>query len=154
MAERTSVQYIRYYTDGSAARQPEFKPTPKRRPLPKVKKQPQYVLYIQPMAVAGVLLSAVLLVMMAVGCVQLSAARAEEKAMDNYVQMLTRQNIVDRSDYEETLDLEAIERSALALGMVPQAEVRHIRISIPAPEVVEEPTFWERTVLFLEGLFA
>lgn len=154
MAERTSVQYIRYYTDGSAARQPEFKPTPKRRPLPKVKKQPQYVLYIQPVAMAGVLLSAVLLIMMVVGCVQLSTARAEKQAMDNYVQMLTRENILERSHYEESLDLESIERSALALGLVPQAEVQHIRISVPMPEVVEEPTFWERTVLFLEGLFA
>ena len=64
MAERTTVQYIRYYTDGSAARQPEFKPTPKRRPLPKVKKRPQYVLYVQPVAMAGILISAVLLVLM------------------------------------------------------------------------------------------
>ena len=106
------------------------------------------------MAMAGILLSAVLLVMMAVGCVQLSAARAEKTAMENYVQMLTRQNILDRSDYEETLDLEAIEKSALALGMIPQAEAQHISISVDLPEVVEEPTFWQRTVLFLEGLFA
>ena len=154
MAERTTVQYIRYYTDGSAARQPEFKPTPKRRPLPKVKKRPQYVLYVQPVAMAGILISAALLIMMVAGCVQLSAARAEQKAMENYVQMLSRENILDRSHYEESLDLESIERSALALGMVPQSEVPHISISVPMPEVVEEPNFWQRTVLFLEGLFA
>ena len=106
------------------------------------------------MAMAGILLSAVLLIMMAVGCAQLSAARAEEKAMENYVQMLTRQNILDRSDYEESLDLESIEKSALALGMIPQAEAQHISISIPKDEVVKEPTFWERPLLFLEGLFA
>ena len=66
MARRPDIQYVRYYTDGSAARQLEPKAPRKKQQLPKVKQQPKQTLYIQPMAIAGVLLSAVMLVMMIV----------------------------------------------------------------------------------------
>ena len=154
MARRPEVEYIRYYTDGSAARQLEPKVPQKRRPLPKVKKQPKHIVYIQPMAVAGILLSAVMLIMMVAGAVELYSARQQERAMENYVQMLTRENILEKSAYEETLNIEEIERAALAMGMIPQSEAKQISISVPMPEVVQEPSFWERTITFLEGLFA
>lgn len=154
MARRPDVQYVRYYTDGSAARQLEPK-TPRRKPqLPKVKQQPKQVLYIQPMAIAGVLLSVVMLVMMITGSVQLYHAQQEKQAMEEYVRQLSRENIIQRAEYEEGLDLETIEKSALALGMIPETEAKKITISIPVMEIVEEPGFWEKTVLFLEGLFA
>ena len=154
MARRPDVEYIRYYTDGSAARQLEQKPQKKHRPLPKTKKRPVYTLYIQPVALAGILLSAVLLVMMAVGSVELYHAQQQEKAMENYVQALKRENAIDRAEYEETLNIEEIEKAALALGMIPQEQAQRITISIPTPEAVEEPSFWEKTMVFLEGLFA
>lgn len=154
MARRPDVEYIRYYTDGSAARQLEQKPQKKHRPLPKVKKQQKYTLYIQPVALAGILLSAVLLVMMAVGSVELYHAQQQEKAMENYVQALKRENAIDRAEYEETLNIEEIEKAALALGMIPQEQAQRITISIPMPEAVEETSFWEKTIVFLEGLFA
>lgn len=154
MARRPDVEYIRYYTDGSAARQLELKPQRNKTRLPKVKKQPKYTLYIQPMAIGGILLSAILLVMMVVGSVQLYQAKQQERAMENYVQMLKRQNTIDRAEYEETLNIEEIEKAALALGMIPQEQAQSITISVPMPEAVEEPSFWEKTAVFLEGLFA
>lgn len=154
MARRPDVEYIRYYTDGSAARQLEPKVPQKKRPLPKVKQQPQYTVYIQPMAVLGIVLSAVMLVMMIVGSVELHNAQNQKQAMEGYVATLTRENVHDWAEYEESLDLEAIEKSALAIGMIPQSQVKQIFISVPIPEIEEEPSFWEKTVLFLEGLFA
>ena len=154
MARRPDVQYIRYYTDGSAARQLELKPQKKKRPLPKVKKQPQHVLYIQPMAIVGILLSAVMLVMMITGSLELYHAKNEKEAMAKYVQKLSSQNMEDRAEYEESLDMETIEKSALAMGMIPQEQAKQITISIPMPEIQEEPGFWDKTILFLEGLFA
>lgn len=154
MARRPDVQYVRYYTDGSAARQPEPKAPRKRQQLPKVKQQPKQTLYIQPMAIAGVLLSVVMLVMMIAGSVELYHAQQEKKAMQGYVLYLSKENMIDRAEYEEDLDLETIEKSALALGMIPVAEAKQIKISVPVTEVVEEPGFWEKTILFLEGLFA
>ena len=154
MARRPDVEYIRYYTDGSAARQLEYQPEKAKRKLPKVKKQQKLTLYIQPMALAGLLRSAVLLVMMAVGSVELYRAKQQEKAMNHYVQKLKWENAVDRAEYEDSLDIEEIERSALALGMIPKEHAKHMTITVPMPEVLEEPGFWERTVTFLEGLFA
>lgn len=154
MARRPDVQYVRYYTDGSAARQLEPKAPRKKQQLPKVKQQPKQILYIQPMAIAGVLLSVVMLVMMITGSVQMYHAQQEKQAMEEYVRQLSRENIVQRAEYEENLDLETIEKSALALGMIPEAEAKQITISIPVQDIVEEPGFWEKTVLFLEGLFA
>ena len=154
MARRPDVEYVRYYTDGSAARQLEPKIPRKKRQLPKVKQQPKQTLYIQPMAIVGVVLSVVMLVMMVAGSVELYHAQQEKQAMEDYVRKLNRENIIQRAEYEESLDLETIEKSALALGMIPEAEAKRITISIPEPEIVEEPGFWEKTVLFLESLFA
>ncbi len=154
MARRPDIEYIRYYTDGSAARQLEQKPRRKKRPLPKVKKQPQYILYIQPMAIVGIVLSAVMLIMMIVGSVELYHAQNQKRAMEEYVQIMTRGNAIDRAMYEESLDMQTIEKSALALGMIPQEQAKQMTISVPMPEVQEEPGFWDRAILFLEGLFA
>lgn len=154
MARRPDIEYIRYYTDGSAARQLEQKPQRKKRPLPKVKKQPQYILYIQPTAIVGIVLSAVMLIMMIVGSVELYHAQNQKRAMEEYVQIMTRENAIDRAMYEESLDLQTIEKSALALGMIPQEQAKQMTISVPMPEAQEEPGFWDRTILFLEGLFA
>jgi len=154
VARRPDVEYIRYYTDGSAARQPAPKVQRKRHPLPRVKQQPKLTLYIQPMAILGIVLSAVMLVMMIVGSVELRNAQNQKQAMENYVTKLTRENMADRAAYEESLDLETIKKSAIAIGMIPQSEVEQITISVSMPESEEEPGFWKKTVLFLEGLFA
>lgn len=154
MAYQSDVTYIRYYTDGSAARQPAPKAPQKKRTLPKVKQQPKQVLYIQPIAVVGLLLSAVMLVMMIAGAVELHNAKQQKQAMAEYVQKLTWENSHNRAEYEDGLDLETIEKSAIAIGMVPQDQVRQITISVPMPETEENPGFWEKTLVFLESLFA
>ena len=154
MARKPDVQYIRYYTDGSAARQLELKPQRQKRPLPKAKQKPQYVLYIQPMAIIGIVLSAVMLIMMVTGSVELFHAKNEQRQMKQHVGTLSSMNAAERAKYEESLDLETIEKSALALGMVPQDQVKHMTISVPMPEMEEEPGIWEKMISFLEGLFA
>ena len=154
MARKPDVQYIRYYTDGSAARQLELKPQRQKRPLPKTKQKPQYVLYIQPMAIIGIVLSAVMLIMMVAGSVELFHAKNEQRQMKQHVGTLSSMNAAERAKYEESLDLETIEKSALALGMVPQDQVKHMTISVPMPEMEEEPGIWEKMISFLEGLFA
>ena len=106
------------------------------------------------MAIAGILISAVLLVMMAVGYTQLRDAQRQEQAMDNYVQQLKSQNAIDRAKYEETLDIEEIEKAALALGMIPQEQAQQIVISVDMPQTEEKIGFWAHTITFLEGLFA
>lgn len=132
MANRKPVQYIQFYTDGSAARQPEIRPLKKKNPAPKPRKAPRvkYVFYVCPVALCGILAAAVLLILMAVGTVKLVGAKQEQEAMAQYVSRLEWENRMKEEAYEASLDLEQLRRQALALGMVPQDQVRHMEISV------------------------
>jgi cytoskeletal protein RodZ len=154
VARKLDIEYIRYYTDGSAARQPEPQAPGRSRPLPKVKKQPKKLVYIQPLAIVGILMAAVMLVMMIVGSVELAQARRDRQAMENYVQMLTHQNAEARAEYEKSLNLEEIEKSALALGMIPQSQAKQMTISVPETQAQEEIGVFRQALLFLQGMFA
>ena len=74
--------------------------------------------------------------------------------MEEYVVYLQHQHKSIKIKYTETYNLEDIEKTALALGMVPADQVRHSRISVVEPVVEEEPSVWENVGTFLSGLFA
>ena len=154
MARKTDIQYIRFYTEGSAAR--KFAPLAplKTIKLPKIKLRKRITLHIDPLAYAGILMAAVMLVLMAVGMARLNAVRQELQTMDAYVQTLTQENQQLQQTFREGYDLEQVERTALALGFVPKEEVTHITIRVAPEQVVEEPSTWERVYTFLTGLFA
>lgn len=158
MARKSDIRYICYYTDGSAARQLEVKPPvrkkaqpPRRRPLKKI------VLRVDPIALGGIVLSAVLLVLMLAGGFQLYALRQQAQQMRQYADYLAQQNASLSATYESGYDLEAVEKSALALGMIPADQAENITISVAEPAVpVQEkaPDMWERMSAFFEDLFA
>ena len=156
MARQPDIQYIRFATDGSAARKAEFLTPLKTIRLPKVKKQKQkrVTVHIDPFAFAGIVMAAVMMLLMVVGVVRLNAAQEQLDMMSGYVQSLNEENIQLRETFEEGCDLEQIERTALALGYVPQEQVEHITIQMPAPVVEQEQNGWERLYTFLVGLFA
>ena len=155
MAKGPSVQYVHYYTDGSAARKLEvYVPEKKAAPVPKVHKQKRKAVYIDPVATLGIVVAVALLVMMAVGVFQLKSAQADARAMERYVAQLTQQNAELSSEYAAGYDLTEVEQTALALGMVPESQVPSIMIDISEPVIQTEPSFWERAGTFLAGLFA
>jgi len=135
MANRPGVKYIQYYTDGSAARQPEVRPPRPRKPLPKARKKPVLVVPVCPMTLCGLLAAAVLLVMLVVGSVQLWQAQQEKQAMADYVDSLEWNNARERKEYENSLDLENIRKQALALGMIPVEQVPHMELPVPSDPV-------------------
>ena len=154
MPQRVDVRYVQFYTNGSAAR----KVTPvvplDTVKLPKVKKQKRIVIHIDPVAVLGIAVAAVMLVLMAVGMVQLKNAQQELNTMTSYVNTLTQENVSLNAAYSEGYDLEKVKTTALALGMVPVDQVRHITVQMPVAETEETPGAWERFCTFLTGLFA
>ncbi len=159
MARKPDIRYICYYTDGSAARQLEVKtPTRRRAPVMKPRKQKKIVLRIDPVAVGGLLLSTVMLVMMLVGGIQLYTLRQQAQQMRDYVTYLSEQNTSLTEVYESGYDLEAVKKSALALGMIPLEEAQNITISVevpPAPVQQEQNIgMWERMSAFIVDLFA
>ncbi len=157
MARKPEIQYIRYYTDGSAARQPEVRPTPRKRPpQPQKKRRPKYILRVQPLAVFGVVISVVMLCMMFAGVSEYFDALNEARQMESYVSSLHVRNEELREEYEGGLDLDEIRKAALALGMVPEESVRHITVSVPMeqPQPEASQDVWQQINAFLTGLLA
>lgn len=153
MARKTEIQYIRLYTQGSAARKLEPVTPWKTAKLPKVRKQKRLVVHIDPVATVGIVVAAVMLILMAVGFTRLRAAQQQTAVMEQYVETLRNNNEVLQDTYD-AVDLEAVEEMALALGMVPADQVQKISISVPVTVEAEEPGTWEQIRTFLTGLFA
>ena len=154
MARQFDVQYVRFYTDGSAAKQVNPVVPLKTMKLPKVKKHKRLVIAIDPVAIMGIVMAAVMLVLMTVGVVQLNNSRKELQTMTEYVEALQEEKVSLEQTFSQGYDLEEIQRTALALGLVPKEQVQHITIRVPEAQIEEEPGAWERLYIFLTGLFA
>ena len=159
MVRKPDIQYIQqFYVYGSEARVVETKPVKKkpRTVLPKAKSQVQQVtkIYVDPVALCGLIVASVMLVVMVVGLLQFREASQANTAMENYVTALQEKNEELTAQYQELYDLERVREKALAIGMVPAEENPPIALSVTIPEPEPEPTIWEDFLWFLEGLFA
>ena len=155
MARKPDIQYVRYYTDGSAARQLEVQsPRKTKAPYHRPRKQQGYVIYVDPLAVAGIALAAVMLISMLVGSIQLAVAKQQLSDAKAYVTTLRQSNEQLQKTYDEGYDLAEVERSALALGMIPVSQAQTFFVEIREEQIVEEVTFWDRLSGKLEELFA
>ena len=93
MARQPDVQYIRFYTDGSAARKVAPVAPLNTIKLPKIKKHRRITLHIDPIAIGGIVMAAVMLILMLVGVAQLTNTKQELALMQSYVQTLQQENI-------------------------------------------------------------
>lgn len=157
MAKKPEVQYV-YYTDGSAARQlePAVLPIPRRNPARKRRQQvqEQQVVEIELLPIVCIVLCTLMLATMLFGAQQLRNAYVMEAQLMDCVEELEQINAERLAEYESSIDLEAVEQKAVALGLVPMDQVQHMTIRVSAPEVVEEQTFIEQIVTFFAGIFA
>ena len=149
------VQYIRYSTDGSAARQywPVF-PRKHTTTVPKTHRHTRTRIYVDPVAILGIAVAVCMLLMMVVGVFQLQNAQQKAVLMERYVSELNAQNKALENQYETGYDLEEVEQTALALGMIPAEKVPQYSVSVSVPQIEEEQLFWDRIGTFLTGLFA
>lgn len=156
MAKKSEIQYIRLYTDGSSACSVDFSAPEKksRTRLPKARKERKLLIRLDPAAVCGILVASVMFVLMLVGTVQLIQSQREVEQLHTYVAQLQNENTQLQMTYESGYDLEAVEEMALALGLVPEEQVRHITVQTEEAEIVQAPTWWEKVSTFLAGLFA
>ena len=154
MERKTEVQYIRYYVDGSAARKVELQPDKQETAAKKKRKVTVYKLYIDPLPVAGILLSCVLLVCMILGTVELGHVRQEYRAMHEHVQTLQESNKDLQIRYRDTVDAEYVEQLALSMGMIPQEQAQHMTVQLSERLQETKPGIWQSIAQFLAGLFA
>lgn len=134
MVRKPDIQYVRCYTDGSSARALQLFPAKCKAALPRKKKNKALVIRLDPLAYAGIAVSVVMLVLMIINCVQLSQLQKQTDAMSSYVDVLKEENARLADTYEKGYDLMDVKKKALAMGMVPMDEVRHISVVVEMPE--------------------
>ena len=158
MAKNTEVRYINYYTSGSAAYKlvplPEKKEKKVSLPKPKNRRNSHILISVDPIAVVGIVVAAVMVLMIASGIVLLANEQRQTQQMQEYVEWLKRENEQLRDTYTSGYDLEVVEKIALSLGMVPGESIQSEIIYVTVPQVPEEPSVWDNLLTFLTGLFA
>ena len=133
MARHPNVQYVHFYTDGSAARKLEpvtpFKKNTLR--LPAQKKHKRKAIYVDPIAILGICAAVCMLVMMAVGVAQYVKVTADNEAMAAYVHYLEQENEALTQEYAQSYNLNDVKKTALALGMIPKEQIQSTPIDVP-----------------------
>ena len=156
MSQKPKIQYVgQFYIHGSEARQLELQEKKKAKsklPLERLRKME--VIYLDPVAIFGIVTALVMLTVMILGVLQIRDDWEEYRVMSNYVSRLNSENAQMQADYRSQYDLEDIRVKAQALGMVPKSdlEVRTVYVTIPQPE--PEMTWLEEVQWFLSSLFA
>lgn len=153
MARQFDVQYLGGYMYGSAARKIE-EPKPRKTARKRSAKQNKPIIFrVDPLALLGIAVACVMLLLLVGGFTKLMDARQELATMDAYVQTLRQENAALQEEYDAGYDLENVQKTALALGMVPAEQVQHVTIQVQVPEQAP-PSGWEQIRMFLAGLFA
>jgi hypothetical protein len=158
MAMQPDIQYVRFYTTGSAARKLELQPKKEKAKIsapqrPQTRRKQKTVVYIDPVSMFAVLVAGVMFIAMAVGMLQLGSINAETVRMDSYVSELRAENTKLRNEYENGYDLKDVEQKALEMGLVPIDEVEKVYIEVPEIAEPQEPSFWEKAGAFFSELF-
>ena len=157
MTRKPEIQYVgQFYVHGSEARQLELQKEKKkaRTKLPLARLQKIEKIYVDPVALGGIVVAIIMLAVMVTGALQLRDDWEEYETMSNYVSQLKRENAELTQTYRSGYDLEDIRTKALALGLVPKEELetRSVIVTVPQPEPV--PNKIDQIKWFLEGLFA
>ena len=157
MSQKPKIQYVgQFYIHGSEARQLELQEKKKqaKSKLPLERLRKIEVVYLDPVAIFGIVTALVMLTVMILGVLQIRDDWKEYRIMSNYVSRLNSESAELQADYRSQYDLEDIRIKAQALGMVPKSdlEVRTVYVTIPQPE--PEMTWLEELQWFLSGLFA
>ena len=156
MVQSVDVRYVQFYTHGSAAKRIAPAAIPLISALPKPKKRKIQRIYVDPVATMGIVVAVCMLIMMAVGVSQLRAEQQKTAQMMSYVESLQQENASLQAEYMAECNMEEVEKTALALGMIPRADAIYtpIEVELPALESAQQASIWQRIGTFLTGLFA
>ena len=157
MNQKPKIQYVgQFYVHGSEARalqlQEEKRQAKTKLPLTRIQKIEK--VYVDPVALMGIVVAMVMLVTMVLGAVQIKRDWDQYERVSSYVSELKRENARLNHAYRLSYDLEDIKSKALAMGMVPKSELKTMAVTVTVPEPEPELTRMEEVKLFLEGLFA
>ena len=158
MALQPDIMYVSYYTAGSAAYDIQRKPVKTKAPAVHKRRRhvkKQRVIAVDPVAVCGILVAVCMFFALISGVQQYRDTLEKNQRMQSYMEQLQNENAALQHTYENSYDVNSVYEMATAIGMVPQAQVQHVQISVNIPQAQEvQLSFWENVSLFLTGLFA
>ena len=157
MTQKPKIQYIgQFYVHGSEAKKLELLEQKKkaRTKLPLARLQQIETIYVDPVALVAMAVAVVMLVVMLVGALQIHRDWQEYERVSDYTSYLNKRNAELTQEYHSKYDIEEVRTKAMALGLVPKAEVETMSVSVHIPEPEPEVRRIEEIKDFLEGLFA
>ena len=157
MNQKPKIQYVgQFYVHGSEARQLQLQEQKRqaKTKLPLARIQKIEKIYVDPVALAGIVVAVVMLVTMVLGAVQIKRDWDRYEQVSAYVSELKKENARLNHAYRLSYDLEDIKSKALAMGLVPKSELETVSITVTVPEREPVLTRSDEIRLFLEGLFA
>ena len=157
MVQKPKIQYIgQFYVHGSEAKKLELLEQKKkaRNKLPMARLQQIETIYVDPVALVAMAVAVVMLVVMLVGALQIHRDWQEYERVCGYMSYLNKRNAELTQEYHSKYDIEEVRTKAMALGLVPKAEVETMSVSVHIPEPEPEVSRIEEIKDFLEGLFA
>ena len=110
MSQKPKIQYVgQFYIHGSEARQLELQEKKKAKsklPLERLRKME--VIYLDPVAIFGIVTALVMLTVMVLGVLQIRDDWKDYRTMSDYVSRLNSENAQLQADYRSQYDLEDI----------------------------------------------
>ncbi len=154
MVQKPEIQYVgQFYVYGSEAVAPKAKKTVKEL-LPKEHKQKLHKVYIDPVALIGIVAAVTLLAALVLGGIRLNSMWEEHDAVASYLSSQKLDNSTLEHNYRTNLNLDDIRAKAEAMGLVPQEDVKTVYIRVTMPEPKPQRTLWDDIQWFFQGLFA
>lgn len=151
MARQAQIQYVSFYSVGSEARQIDLRPVKKQTKLPQPRRAKRPVVYVDPVAILGIVVASIMLMVMLLSFVKFILVHNRQVELESYVSTLQEENETLQQSYYQGFDPEEIRQIALAKGMIPAQQAQVLYITVPAVEELEEtPSIWA----FLVELFA
>ena len=153
MDQKPEIQYVgQFYVYGSEV-QAEKKKQQKKNQLPKIPKLTrEHYIYIDPAAVCGIVVAALMLVVLIVGAFQLRTAMNEYNRQSEILSSIRRENARLEHQYRTSLDIDAVQKRAESLGLVDSSEVEHTSVRVTVPVQKKEESLWDRIKWHLKGL--
>ena len=136
MARGSDIRYVQFYTDGSAARQLEIAPQPKKKAQQprRPRKQKKIVLHVDFLALAGVLVAGVMLILMLSGMAGLGRINKEIARLETVLSDLETENLELHQKYRAGFDLDEIREEALEMGMIPASRAMTVPLTVGTGE--------------------
>ncbi len=154
MIQKPEIQYIgQFYVPGSEAPKLAGKDKPKAK-LPKLHREKVRRICVDPVALCGMAVAAVMLVLLVIGAVRLQKSWDDYNKMSATLSEVRRENAQVNHEYRTSLDLEKLRTSAEGMGMIPVEKAQADKVYVSLPQKEPEPTFWDDLKWFVKGLFA